>query len=159
MEDKISILIDRYLDGLTSNVEEKELRDYFRSHADVPEEWQSLRPLFLFVDAERAALQTNAEVSTSETVTPVEPKAPTAKLHPPTRRIWLAWASAAAAILLFVAVPFIRGKDDKNFAIINGERTTNQEIVMQEAEDALEMVAIEDDDAFSALSVMANDAE
>lgn len=46
----IQLLLDRYLDGLTSLEEEDRLADYFRSH-DVPEAWQAYKEMFAYFDA------------------------------------------------------------------------------------------------------------
>ena len=44
---RIQNLLDKYMDGATSNEEEATLRKYFEEHAnDIPEEWESYRALF-----------------------------------------------------------------------------------------------------------------
>lgn len=132
--DEIKALIDKYMDGETTNAEEQLLRDYFRTLADtLPAEWKPLGALFRFVDKEQHA--------------------PVVSIRQKVRRTWLAVASVAA-VLLLVALPFIKGNSHTAYAVIDGQRTTNQEVVMQEAEAALQQVAIDEEDAFGALEEM-----
>lgn len=161
--DEIKALLDRYMDGATTCAEEQQLRQYFRTHADaLPDEWKPLRALFLFVDDEREALELGEESSDSalEAELPVPTEAteqhaaPVVSIRRRARRVWLAVASVAA-VLLLVALPFIKGRGHSAYAIIDGQRTNDQEVVMQEAEAALQEVAIDDEDAFGALGEMA----
>ncbi|MGO5246183.1 hypothetical protein ACTQ16_13040 [Prevotella sp. LCP21S3_D2] len=47
---RIQNLLDKYMDGATSNEEEATLRKYFEEHAnDIPEEWESYRALFSYI--------------------------------------------------------------------------------------------------------------
>lgn len=159
--DEIKALLDRYIDGATTCAEEQQLRQYFRTHADaLPDEWKPLRALFLFVDDEREALELGEESSDSAleaehpTQTETEQRASFVSIRRRARRTWLAVASVAA-VLLLVALPFIKGRGHSAYAIIDGQRTNDQEVVMQEAEAALQEVAIDDEDAFGALGEMA----
>ena len=50
----IQDLLDKYMDGATSNEEEATLRKYFEEHGnDIPEEWEPIflpiRPFFMFI--------------------------------------------------------------------------------------------------------------
>ena len=46
---QMDILINKYLDGLTSNEEERQLREYFKDKGnDIPEEWKVFQALFAF---------------------------------------------------------------------------------------------------------------
>ena len=46
---QMDILINKYLDGLTSNEEERQLREYFKDNGtDIPEEWKVFQALFAF---------------------------------------------------------------------------------------------------------------
>jgi hypothetical protein len=49
----IQDLLDKYFEGETSLKEEKELRNFFRKTALLPEEWQSHKQMFAFFEAER----------------------------------------------------------------------------------------------------------
>ena len=54
MENTVGRLLKKYMDGLTTNAEEKTLRDYFSNpSAIVPEEWKPYRALFSFVGEQR----------------------------------------------------------------------------------------------------------
>jgi hypothetical protein len=48
----IQDLLDKYFEGETSLREEKELRDFFRKTALLPEEWQSYKQMFAFFESE-----------------------------------------------------------------------------------------------------------
>lgn len=48
----IQDLLDKYFEGETSLKEEKELRNFFRKTALLPEEWQSYKQMFAFFEAE-----------------------------------------------------------------------------------------------------------
>ena len=47
---RIQNLLDKYMDGATSNEEEATLRKYFEEHAnEIPEKWESYRALFSYI--------------------------------------------------------------------------------------------------------------
>ena len=51
----MDILINKYLDGLTSNEEERQLREYFKDKGnEIPEEWKVFQALFAFESMERS---------------------------------------------------------------------------------------------------------
>lgn len=47
---RIQDLVEKFLDGRTTNIEERELYDWFRTH-DVPEEWEHLKSMFAWYEA------------------------------------------------------------------------------------------------------------
>lgn len=49
-KEQIKLLVEKFLDGRTTNAEERELYAWFRS-ADVPEEWAELKAMFEWYDA------------------------------------------------------------------------------------------------------------
>ena len=54
---RIQNLLDKYMDGATSNEEEATLRKYFEEHGnDIPEEWESYRALFSYIGFEQIDL-------------------------------------------------------------------------------------------------------
>ena len=54
---RIQDLLDKYMDGATSNEEEATLRKYFEEHGnDIPEEWESYRALFGYIGFEQMNL-------------------------------------------------------------------------------------------------------
>lgn len=46
----IKALLDKFMDGQTTVEEEALLAEYFRSHADVPAEWEDYRDMFAYFD-------------------------------------------------------------------------------------------------------------
>ena len=47
---QIEALLDKFMDGQTTVEEEAQLGDYFRTHADVPAEWEDYRLMFGYFD-------------------------------------------------------------------------------------------------------------
>lgn len=152
-KEHIQQLIDRYDDGMTSNTEERELREFFRQHpaSALPQEWAAYKAIFAFVDSEVAkAVTTEKEVKSPLTVS---------QMTPP-RRLFttkrIVAAAACAAITVTIVLHTVNtGKN--NYAVINGNTVTDKSVVMTEAETALQMVAYSDE-SFGALDAF-EDAE
>lgn len=140
---EVQTLLERYLDGLTTNEEEGRLRDYFiRAGQSVPAEWRVYRALFAYEQAETAALQQQAAV-------------PAATLRQGFQRHWLpvvlaVAATAVALLVLTVQLP----PSGNNYAVINGKVIHNKEIINREAEASLNMVSADADEDFDALFQM-----
>ena len=138
-ETDIRLLVDRYMSGDTTNEEEATLRTWFRlAGDDIPEEWRPLRALFSFVDEERE--------------TPHRRNTLLIALHRP--RIWISSAVAAAAIAIVMLVPSMNKVEPQNYAVIDGKVYTNQEVINEQVDEALQTVSAENDDPFSALDLM-----
>ena len=141
-ETDIRMLIDRYMSGDTTNEEEATLRTWFRlAGDDIPEEWRPLRALFGFVDEERE--------------TPHRHNTLLIALHRP--RIWISSAVAAAAIAIVMLVPSMNkafAPEPQNYAVIDGKLYTNQEVINEQVDEALQTVSAENDNPFSALDLM-----
>ena len=141
-ETDIRLLIDRYMSGDTTNEEEAMLRTWFRlAGDDIPEEWRPLRALFCFVDEERE--------------TPHRRNTLLIALHRP--RIWISSAVAAAAIAIVMLVPSMNkafAPTPQNYAVIDGKLYTNQEVINEQVDEALQTVLAENEDPFSALDLM-----
>lgn len=141
-ETDIRMLIDRYMSGDTTNEEEATLRTWFRlAGDDIPEEWRPLRALFGFVDEERETLHRRNTLLKA--------------LHRP--RIWISSAVAAAAIAIVMLVPSMNkafAPTPQNYAVIDGKLYTNQEVINEQVDEALQTVSAENDDPFSALDLM-----
>lgn len=141
-ETDIRMLIDRYMSGDTTNEEEATLRTWFRlAGDDIPEEWRPLRALFGFVDEERETLHRRNTLLKA--------------LHRP--RIWISSAVAAAAIAIVMLVPSMNkafAQEPQNYAVIDGKVYTNQEVINEQVDEALQTVSAENDDPFSALDLM-----
>lgn len=141
-ETDIRMLIDRYMSGDTTNEEEATLRTWFRlAGDDIPEEWRPLRALSCFVDEERE--------------TPHRRNTLLIALHRP--RIWISSAVAAVAIVIvmFVTQMYnVSTTTPQNYAVIDGKVYTNQEVINEQVDEALQTVSAENDDPFSALDLM-----
>lgn len=144
----IQQLIDRYDDGMTSNAEERELRDFFRQHPanTLPQEWAAYKAIFAFVDSEA----TKAEEKNADTLT-VSRMTPQRRILTIKRIISIA-ACAAVAITIILHTA---NTGKSNYAVINGNTVTDKSVVMTEAETALQMVTYSDE-SFGALSVFEN---
>lgn len=145
----IQNLLDKYMDGATSNEEEATLRKYFEEHGnDIPEEWESYRALFSYIGFE----QMNLSQILKEEEKEIDKKEAS-------RSRWLKYfgtSVAAAAIIAFliVGIQKIAQPQPECYAVIDGKVYTDQEFVHNEALDALEDVSADFEDPFSALDMM-----
>ena len=132
---KIRTLLDRFFDGETTLNEEQELYAFFRDASDLPEDLESLRPMFLAYDA-------------------IQPVASVAKQtkRPALRRRWLPWAVAAAVTILLLGgaavlftryTPTVPVAEEDYVAYVYGQRTTSQDVVLEEMHRT--MIAMADD--------------
>ena len=146
----IQNLLDKYMDGATSNEEEATLRKYFEEHAnDIPEEWESYRALFSYIGFEQMNL---SQILKEEEEKEIDKKEAS-------RSRWLKYfgtSVAAAAIIAFliVGIQKIAQPQPECYAVIDGKVYTDQEFVHNEALDALEDVSADSEDPFSALDMM-----
>lgn len=146
---RIQNLLDKYMDGTTSNEEEATLRKYFEEHGnDIPEEWESYRALFSYIGFE----QMNLSQILKEEEKEIDKKKAS-------RSRWLKYfgtSVAAAAIIAFliVGIQKIAQPQPECYAVIDGKVYTDQEFVHNEALDALEDVSADSEDPFSALDMM-----
>lgn len=136
---EIEALLDKYMDGDTSANEEQALRSYFASCGNnIPEEWHIYKALFGYVAEERHA----TEISTE-------------KSHILTFKRFM---EIAACIALLVSICLSLGKNDSNYMIADGIRTTNMTAIENEIGKALALVSSDNELAFSALQML-NDEE
>lgn len=146
---RIQNLLDKYMDGATSNEEEATLRKYFEEHGnDIPEEWESYRALFSYIGFE----QMNLSQILKEEEKEIDKKEAS-------RSRWLKYfgtSVAAAAIIAFLIVDIqkITQPQPECYAVIDGKVYTDQEFVHNEALDALDDVSADSEDPFSALDMM-----
>lgn len=161
----IQNLLDKYMDGATSNEEEATLRKYFEEHAnDIPEEWESYRALFSYIGFEQMNLSQilKEEEEKKEDILEDEEKnipKKEEKKEEASRSRWLKYfgtSVAAAAIIAFliVGIQKIAQPQPECYAVIDGKVYTDQEFVHNEALDALEDVSADSEDPFSALDMM-----
>ena len=160
---RIQNLLDKYMDGATSNEEEATLRKYFEEHAnDIPEEWESYRALFGYIGFEQMNLSRNLkekeekEIEKEDIEKKEEERISKKKAS---RSRWLKYfgtSVAAAAIIAFliVGIQKIAQPQPECYAVIDGKVYTDQEFVHHEALDALEDVSADSEDPFSALDMM-----
>lgn len=166
---RIENLLDKYMDGATSNEEEATLRKYFEEHAnDIPEEWESYRALFSYIGFEQINL---SQILKEEEKKEDFEKKDIAKENiekkeegeilkkEASRSRWLKYfgtSVAAAAIIAFliVGIQKIAQPQPECYAVIDGKVYTDQEFVHHEALDALEDVSADSEDPFSALDMM-----
>ena len=165
----IQDLLDKYMDGATSNEEEATLRKYFEEHAnDIPEEWESYRALFSYIGFEQMDLsqilkeekkEENFEKKdiAKENIEKKEEGEILKKKASHSR--WLKYFGtfvAAAAIIAFmlVGIQQMIQSQPECYAVIDGKVYTDQEFVHHEALDALEDVSADSEDPFSALDMM-----
>ena len=165
----IQDLLDKYMDGATSNEEEATLRKFFEEHGnDIPEEWESYRALFSYIGFEQMNLSQNLKEEGKEEDfekkdiakenIEKEEEGEILKNEAPRRR-WLRFfgtSVAAAAIITFliVGIQKVAQPQPECYAVIDGKVYTDQELVHHEALDALEDVSADTEDPFSALDMM-----
>ena len=165
----IQDLLDKYIDGATSNEEEARLRKYFEEHGnEIPEEWESYRALFSYIRFEQMNLsQILKEEKKEENFEKkdiakenIEKKEEGEMLKKKASRSrWLKYfgtSVAAAAIIAFmlVGIQQMIQSQPECYAVIDGKVYTDQEFVHNEALDALEDVSADSEDPFSALDMM-----
>lgn len=159
---RIQDLLDKYMDGATSNEEEAMLRKYFEEHAnDIPEEWESYRALFSYIGFEQMNLsqilkEEEKEIEKEDIEKKEEERISKKEAS---RSRWLKYfgtSVAAAAIIAFliVGIQKIAQPQPECYAVIDGKVYTDQEFVHHEALDALEDVSADSEDPFSALDMM-----
>lgn len=164
---RIQDLLDKYMDGATSNEEEATLRKYFEEHGnDIPEEWESYRALFSYIGFEQMNLsqilkEEEKEIEKEDILEDEEKNIPKKeeKKEEASRSRWLKYfgtSVAAAAIIAFliVGIQKITQPQPECYAVIDGKVYTDQEFVHNEALDALEDVSADSEDPFSALDMM-----
>ena len=167
----IQNLLDKYMDGATSNEEEATLRKYFEEHGnDIPEEWESYRALFSYIGFEQMNLSQILKEEEKEKEEDFEKKdiakedierkeEEEISKKKASRSRWLKYfgtSVAAAAIIAFliVGIQKIAQPQPECYAVIDGKVYTDQEFVHNEALDALEDVSADSEDPFSALDMM-----
>ena len=164
---RIQNLLDKYMDGATSNEEEATLRKYFEEHGnDIPEEWESYRALFSYIGFEQMNLsqilkEEEKEIEKEDILEDEEKNIPKKeeKKEEASRSRWLKYfgTSVAAAVIiafLIVGIQKITQPQPECYAVIDGKVYTDQEFVHNEALDALEDVSADSEDPFSALDMM-----
>ena len=131
-------LLERFLDGKTTNAEEKELYAFFAG-ADVPEHLEPYRAMFAWFDGGLEQEIRQAEI----------PAAPPAR--PKHRlRIWGTVAAVAATIALILLIrptPAVHDFDpfEGSYIVRNGVRITDPDVIRAELEGTLEYIQKEEE--------------
>ena len=157
----IQNLLDKYMDGATSNEEEATLRKYFEEHGnDIPEEWESYHALFSYIGFEQMELsQILKEEEKKDDFEKKDIAKEDIEKKEASRSRWLKYFSAsaaAAAVIAFmlVGIQKIAQPQPECYAVIDGKIYTDQEFVHHEALNALDDVSADSEDPFSALDMM-----
>lgn len=144
--EKIEILLKRYLDGDTTNEEEKLLRRYFTATQIVPKEWEPYKALFCWEASQQHPL-------VSDNATPAH----TLKEY----RMAIV-ASIAALLLVGAGMTAMllyslhtEQQTVHNYAVLDGCYTTDAAVIAYEAEEALLLVAATDEETFDAIDILA----
>ena len=156
--EQIEQLIERYLNGETSREEELLLRNFFcRNYVAMPEEWKVYRAMFGYVKTQaesqdaKAGRQKAAEAARMS----VKGRRKTIALHPfpPSVAFYRhpVWIGIAVSVAVLVMMAIFLPKPYVDYAMINGEKTTDPQQIMNAADEALQMVSCSEDETFGAL--------
>ena len=159
---RIQNLLDKYMDGATSNEEEATLRKYFEEHAnEIPEEWESYRALFSYIGFEQMNLSQilKGEEEKEEDFEKKDIEKEEIPKKEASRSRWLKYfgtsvAAASTIAFLIVGIQKITQPQPECYVVIDGKVYTDHEFVHHEALDALEDVSADSEDPFSALDMM-----
>ena len=152
----VELYIDRFMEGETSNDEEKELYRFFATEKDLPQHIAQYKEMFAYFESgldESLSAQalTEAEHSTAKVVQ-LKP----AETKKPKKRIFMFAASIAASIVLIFGISFGLLKNDADelytyegsYVMQNGKRVTDKETLklmidntMKEADNIEKQVA------------------
>lgn len=136
-EEYIRKLADKYMDGLTTAAEERQLaRLLDDAGGSLPADLRACRAMFAYVAAGRA-------------------RATDHRRHHSRLRLaaWVGAAAAAAATVVAVVV-LTSPPTPQSYAVIDGRVVTDPDVVRREAVRALRIVASDDYDTFGALDMM-----
>ena len=113
----IDTLLNSYFEGSTTTEEEKILKKYFASDTVAPQH-ELWKPLFHLYEQEKEM------VSAPRFFIPAKQEK---RKRSPSRQLWIASASVAAVIFLFIILTLKGGAESKTdyVVIVNGKRITN----------------------------------
>ena len=133
-------LVEKFLDGRTSNAEERELYAWFREN-EVPAEWQELKAMFEWYEAGMPEINNAHSDQLSEQSTPVTQHTVTSR---PRRRVrtWLTGAAitaaaSIAALLWFTPTTPTIDIYEGSYIIEAGVMCDNSESIRQDIEELL----------------------
>lgn len=137
-------LVEKYFDGTTTVAEEQQLRDFFIQDALIlPEDLKPLKDLFAWEKQQKivSELSSNSVIEKSS-------KQQRSKLS---QKIIMLISIAAIFMVVVLMIRQVKLGQYNDYGVINGERTTNKEILHREAEAALDIVSNDGDKDFDAL--------
>ena len=135
----IQDLLDKYMDGATSNEEEATLRKYFEEHAnDISEEWESYRALFSYIGFEQMNLsqilkeEKEKEIEKEDILEDEERISQRRrKKEEASRSRWLKYFGTSVAAAAIIAFLIVASRDSQPqpecYAVIDGKVYTDQE--------------------------------
>ena len=133
-------LVEKFLEGRTSNAEERELYAWFREN-EVPAEWQELKAMFEWYEAGMPEINNAHSGQLSEQPTPVTQHTATSR---PRRRVrmWLTGAAitaaaSIAALLWLTPTPPTIDIYEGSYIIEAGVMCDNSESIRQDIEELL----------------------
>ena len=133
-------LVEKFLEGRTSNAEERELYAWFREN-EVPAEWQELKAMFEWYEAGMPEINNAHSGQLSEQPTPVTQHTATSR---PRRRVrmWLTGAAitaaaSIAALLWLTPTPPTIDIYEGSYIIEAGVMSDNSESIRQDIEELL----------------------
>lgn len=133
-------LVEKFLEGRTSNAEERELYAWFREN-EVPAEWQELKAMFEWYEAGMPEINNAHSGQLSEQPTPITQHTATSR---PRRRVrmWLTGAAitaaaSIAALLWLTPTPPTIDIYEGSYIIEAGVMCDNSESIRQDIEELL----------------------
>ena len=133
-------LVEKFLEGRTSNAEERELYAWFREN-EVPAEWQELKAMFEWYEAGMPEINNAHSGQLSEQPTPITQHTATSR---PRRRVrmWLTGAAitaaaSIAALLWLTPTPPTIDIYEGSYIIEAGVICDNSESIRQDIEELL----------------------
>ena len=133
----IADLVEKFLDGRTTNEEERELYTWFRTH-EVPAEWEPLKSMFAWYEA-----------GMPEEIAVEEPAEPKAKVMP--LRRWLQMAGGCAAVVA-VALLIFKNNDIEHSDTVHEESKMAVVATMDSDEDLMRRADILEQQAYDLLA-------
>ncbi|MBO4811293.1 MAG: hypothetical protein J5552_06975 [Prevotella sp.] len=143
-KEQIEKLLERYLDGETTNEEENLLRHYFTTTQIVPPEWEAYKALFCWEVSQQQPANSNSAMAAST----------------PKRQKSHLLIAASIAVLLLIGAGIVatllhpshaRQQTIQNYAVLDGRFTTDATVIAREVEEALLLVSASDEDTFDAI--------
>jgi len=150
--DKIDLLLEKYFNGETSLEEEKELKEFFLTSKDIPEELVQLKNQFFALDELAAVeLDNTFDQKILESISANDADNKTRFLsreEKPVKRhtISYAWATLAASVLILLSVWTSINHFQNKHAL---NQLNNPELAYQEVSNALGILAVNFDKGLS----------